>query len=155
MLAELDANATSAGFLGTTNWTRKDERGAIELVNIMYWKDLASIHEFAHSPLHREAWAWWEATLKEHHFMGINHEIYEADGGAWETIYANFQPTGYAATSHFVRDGGKLESGVVSDQWIAPLVEANRGKLARSSGRLGWEPTKHDEKHARTEGLYV
>jgi heme-degrading monooxygenase HmoA len=155
MLKDLDANAASAGFLGQTTYTRKDERGAVEITNIMYWKDLASIHEFAHSPLHREAWSWWEATLKEHSFMGINHEIYEAESGAWETIYGNFQPTGYGATSHFVRDGGKLESGVVSDQWVSPLVEANRGKLARSSGRLGWQPTTHDEKHPVVEGVYV
>lgn len=155
MLKDLDANAANAGFLGQTSYTRKDERGALEVTNIMYFKDLASIHEFAHSPVHREAWTWWEKTLKEHAFMGINHEMYEAESGAWEAIYGNFQPTGYGATSHFVRDGGKLESGVVSDQWICPLVEANRGKLARSSGRLGWQPTKHDEKHPMVEGVYV
>jgi hypothetical protein len=155
MLKDLDANAANAGFLGQTTYTRKDERGALEITNILYFKDLASIHEFAHSPLHREAWQWWESTLKQHDFMGINHEVYEAEPGAWETIYGNFQPTGYGATSHLVRGDGKLESGVVSDQWVSPLVEANRGKLGRSSGRLGWQPTKHDEKHPVVEGVYV
>jgi heme-degrading monooxygenase HmoA len=154
MLKDLDANAAAKGFLGQTVYTRRDERGALEINNIMYWKDLASIHEFAHSPLHREAWQWWEATLKEHDYIGINHEIYEAESGAWETLYGNFQPTGYGATSHLMNNG-KLESGVVPDQWVSPLVDANRGKLARSSGRLGWAPTKHDEKHPFVDGVYV
>lgn len=154
MLRDLDANAASNGFLGQTSYTRYDERGGLELTNIIYWRDLASIHDFAHSPLHREAWKWWEATLKEHDFIGINHEIYEADTGSWETVYANFQPTGYGATS-YLRKGGKLESGVVPDEWISPLVDVSRGKLSRSSGRLGWDPTKHDERHPIVEGVYA
>lgn len=154
MLTELDANAASNGFLGQTSYTRYDERGALELTNVIYWKDLASIHDFAHAPLHREAWKWWDATLKEHDFIGINHEIFEADTGSWESVYANFQPTGYGATS-YLRRGGKLESGIVPDQWVSPLVDASRGKLARSSGRLGWDPTKHDKRHAVAENVYV
>ena len=154
MLEDLDANAASRGFLGQTDFIRYDERGALELTNIIYWKDLASIHDFAHAPLHREAWKWWEDTLKEHDFIGINHEIFEADTGSWESIYANFQPTCFGATS-YLRKGGKLESGIVPDQWVSPLVDASRGKLARSSGRLGWDPTKHDAKHPLVEGVYA
>jgi Domain of unknown function (DUF4188) len=153
MLKDLDDNAASKGFLGQTMYTRYDERGGLEITNLMYFKDLAVIHDFAHSPLHREAWQWWDATLKERDCIGINHEIYEADSGSWESLYANFQPTGLGATSYF-RKGGKFESGVVPDQWVSPLVDVSRGKLGSSSGRLGWDPTKHDERHPVVQGVY-
>lgn len=154
MAKDLDVNATTNGFLGQTSYNRYDERGAIEIVNILYFKDLPSVHDFAHSPVHRDGWKWWDATLKEHDYIGINHEIYEADSGSWESVYVNFQPTGLGATS-YLRRGGKLESGIVPDQWINPLVDASRNKLSRSSGRLGWDPTKHDERHPMAQDVYA
>ena len=145
MNADLDHNAAKNGFLGQTAYTRSDERGALEFVVLTYWRNLEVLHDFAHSPVHREAWIWWEKTLKEHDFLGINHEIYEADKGHWENVYVNFQPTGLGATT-YLRKGATVESGKVDDQYISPLVDVSRGRLAKSSGRLGWDPTKHDER---------
>ena len=53
--------------------------------------------------------------------LGINHEIYAADPGQWENIYANFQPTGLGATT-YLRRGDKLQGGFLEDAWISPLV---------------------------------
>lgn len=80
------------GFLGQTNWSRKDERGGVEFMFLSYWRSIEDLHAFAHAPLHREAWTWWEKTIKAHGFIGVNHEIYEADRGHWENVYVNFQP---------------------------------------------------------------
>lgn len=129
--------------LGQTGWQRKDERGAMEFVFISYWRTIEDLHAFAHGPVHRPAWLWWEKTIKQHDMVGINHEIYEADKGHWENMYVNFQPTGLGATT-FLRRGDKLEGGEVSDEWISPLVDASRGKLRSSSGRLEMEPTRFD-----------
>ena len=138
------------GFLGQTGWERKDEKGAREFTFISYWRSIEDVHAFAHSLLHREAWQWWEKTLKQNDYLGINHEVFEADAKHWETVYANFQPTGLGATT-YLRKRDKLEGGVVEDEWIMPLVDARRGKLAKSSARLGRYPTKYDEDRPDTD----
>lgn len=56
----------------------------------------------------------------------------------------NFQPTGLAATTYLRRENGTVEGGKVSEEWISPLVDANKGKLKSSAGRLGRSPTKYD-----------
>jgi len=51
-----------------------------------------------------------------------------------------------------LRRGGKtLEGGVVSDEWISPLVDARRGVLAKSSGRLGREVSQYDANRVAKE----
>lgn len=132
------------GFMGQSQFTRLDERGAIEFSAISYWDSIEDLWDFAHSGLHREAWQWWEKTLKQNDYVGINHEIFEADAGHWETVYGNFQPTLMGATT-FLKRGDKMQGGTVADEWISPLVPAHRGKLAKSSFRFGrQQDTKHD-----------
>ena len=74
------------GFLGQTNWQRKDERGVVEVMFLSYWRSIEDLHAFAHAPLHRDAWMWFEKTIKAHGYMGVNHEIYEADRGHWVSV---------------------------------------------------------------------
>jgi hypothetical protein len=64
MNIDLDENAATNGFIGQTTYNRADERGALEFVVLTYWRDLEVLHDFAHSPIRREAWVWWEKTLK-------------------------------------------------------------------------------------------
>lgn len=116
----------------------------MEFVFISYWRDIESLHTFAHGPLHRQAWLWWEKTIKLHDFIGINHEIYEAEPGHWENMYANFQPTGLGATTYLHRGNGEVEGGRVGDEWISPLIDASKGRFKASTGRLGMEATKFD-----------
>lgn len=132
-----------SGFLGQTSFTRKDERGAMEGVFVSYWRSIEDLHQFAHTGLHRDTWMWWEKNLKRMDAVGINHEIFLAEPGAWENVYVNFQPTALGATT-YLKKGDKVVGGKVADEWIYPLVDARRGKLAKSSGRLGWNPTQHD-----------
>lgn len=145
MNASFDTPSSPSGFLGQTNWQRKDPRGGMEFLFLSYWRSIEDLHAFAHAPLHREAWTWWEKTVKAHGFIGINHEIYEAEAGHWENVYVNFQPTGLGATSFLRRGEGEVEGGKVADEWIGPLVDARRGKVRSSAGRLGRGATKYDE----------
>ena len=138
-----DSPESPAGFLGQTSYTRNDERGAIETTFVSYWRSIEDLHAFAHTGLHRDTWLWWEKNLKRMDAVGINHEIFLAEPGAWENVYVNFQPTMLGATT-YLKKGDKLVGGNVADEWIHPLVDARRGKLAKSSGRLGWNPTQHD-----------
>ncbi len=44
----------------------------------------------------------------------------------------------------FAREDGSVALGKVRGEWISPLVQANRGKLRSSAGRLGRKATKYD-----------
>lgn len=132
------------GFLGQTTFHRMDAKGAPEVNLISYWESIEDLWAYAHSGSHREAWQWWERTIKDNGYVGINHEIFEADAQHWENIYVNFQPTMMGATTHLVR-GGKTAEGVVEDKWISSLVDARRGPLAKSSGRMGRPITGYDQ----------
>lgn len=123
--------------LGQTTWTHKDDNGATELLLISYWRSLEDVHRYAHGPTHMIAWKWWDATIKQHNYIGFMHEVYEADRGMYESVYLNFQPTLAGATTVMTRNG-KMEDGNVEDKWISPLLEA-RGKLRTSNGRRGVE----------------
>ena len=72
--------------LDQTLYTRKDERGAMEFMYLSYWRSIESLHAYARGPVHRAVWIWWEKTPKQHDHLGINHEIYEAEAGAWENV---------------------------------------------------------------------
>jgi hypothetical protein len=122
--------------LGQTAFIRKDANGANENVLISYWRSLDDVHRYAHGPTHREAWRWWDATLKEHNHIGFMHEVFEADRGMWESVYINFQPTLSGATT-FLKRGGKMVGGEVKEEWVSPLLDANKGILRSSNGRRG------------------
>lgn len=108
-----------------------------------------SVHAYAHSMLHRLAWDYWNRTFKAHEFLGIRHDVYEADAGHWENVYAKFQPTGLGATSYLRRADGKEEAGQVSDEWGSPPLPANRGKLSTMSGRLGRGKGDENDKYGK------
>lgn len=149
MYAEFD-KGNVPGYLGQSTFHRFDAKGAPENVAISYWESIEDIWNFAYSPVHKDAWQWWEKEIKSNGYIGINHEIFEADAKNWETIYVNFQPTLMGATTYLVKDG-KMQRGVVPDKWVSPLVDARRGPLAKSSGRLGRPIQPHDEKRVAKE----
>ena len=157
MLRELDANKATNGYLGGSNWTSFDERGATETSFISYWRSIEDIHSFAYGETHREAWEWWNSLTKEEsQHIGINHEIFAAGPGQWEAVYFNQQPTFLGATS-YLRKGDKELGGVVGDTWVGALVDASKGKLRASAGRLGWQPERLYEKtgYQPTEEVYA
>ena len=140
MAFELDAGAPHNGFLGQSEWHTTDVKGASEILLLSYWRSIDDIHNYSQSPLHKEAWAWWDQMVHKEvenmKHIGIDHEIFEAPRSRWEKVSINFQPTRLGATS-YLRKGDKMMGGTVDDQWISPVVEA-RGKLRTSHGRLNW-----------------
>lgn len=138
------------GFLGQTTFNRVDERGVPEIVLMSYWESTEDLWAFAHNhEAHTTCWRWWDQEIKLNGYVGINHEIFEAEAKHWENIYINFQPTMMGATTYVVKDGKRLEGGKVEDKYISPLIDARRGPLAKSSVRMGRPITIHDQQ--RTE----
>lgn len=103
---------------------------------ISYWRSIDHVQAYAHSPLHRKAWLWWDKTLRQHKHIGIMHEVFEAPKGMWEAVYINFQPTLLGATTYLKKDG-KLQGGEVRKEWVSGLLDANRGLLRTGNGRRG------------------
>jgi hypothetical protein len=111
-----------------------------------YWRSIEDLHAFAHGPLHREGWEWWNRTLKEHPHLAIYHEVFAVNSKNWETIYTNCEPTGLGATS-YLKKGDKLASAVAPDQWVSPLVDASRGQLRTMLGRMNQGTGAEHEKY--------
>ncbi len=85
---------------------------------------MEDIHTYAHGPTYRVAWEWWYKMLKEMDDTGINHEIFLADKGQWESIYVNFQPTMLGAASYLRRHGKHEEESCQrngSARWWKPV----------------------------------
>ncbi|KAJ9601947.1 hypothetical protein H2200_013506 [Cladophialophora chaetospira] len=151
MIKILEKDSTNLGFYGGSSWTSQDKNGATELMFLSYWRSTEDIHNFTYGDLHKEAWDWWNKTLKENDHIGINHEVWEVSPKHYEAIYVNFQPTLFGATS-YLRKGDKMVGGTVEDQFISPLIDARRGKLRSSAGRLGRRPEELYEKHGLAPG---
>ena len=100
-------------------------------MTVMFFKTPEGIHKYAHGKLHKEGWAWWNKTEAQHPYIGIWHEIFVSPRGMWESIYINDTPMGFGATQFPVKD---KETG--KTVWQSPLVDASRGVLRTSRGRM-------------------
>ena len=68
--------------------------GGFGLITLSYWRTFEGLHTFAHAPVHREGWDWWNQITKSHPHMGIMHETYAVPKGRWENVYQAFWPIG-------------------------------------------------------------
>ncbi|OCL01961.1 hypothetical protein AOQ84DRAFT_328129 [Glonium stellatum] len=129
MAKDLEVNAATNGFLGSSSYLGNSRTTKSELMTTFYFRALADIEAFAHGSVHREGWNWWNATAKEHRHLAICHEVYEAPRGAWENVYVNYHATGMGATLHKVQDSEG------QGKWVEPLVHAEKGPLSTHKGR--------------------
>jgi hypothetical protein len=105
-------------------------------LGVLYWCSIRDLHAFAHGPLYREGWVWWNTITGKHSHLAIYHEVYAVNHKHWETLYINFEPTGLGATSFLKKHHNKQEVGVTEDVWIRPLVDASRGRQRTMLGRM-------------------
>ncbi|OAP65601.1 hypothetical protein AYL99_01573 [Fonsecaea erecta] len=134
MLRQLEDSREETGFMGMSIWLNAGERSTgNELATISYWRSIEDIHKFSLSPIHRQAWNWWNDTVSKHKHIGIMHEIFALpERQGWEGIYVNYHPTGLGMTS---RAAGPAEKGG-EKMWINPIVDATRGPYSTSRGRM-------------------
>ncbi|GAB1317880.1 Monooxygenase [Madurella fahalii] len=140
MLAELWENGKEKyGFLGQTSYIAANERHTNNQVLVLcYFRSIEGLHAFAHSPIHRKAWDWWNSVTKSYPYLSIMHEVYHAPKGHWENIYGNNHITGIAKTNALV---------TIDGQPARPLFDANRGSLRTQLGRLGRGDGAENEKY--------
>ncbi|KAK4445364.1 hypothetical protein QBC34DRAFT_413389 [Podospora aff. communis PSN243] len=129
MISELSRENEKHGFLGCTGWTAlTEQRSGNQVMVVCYFRTLEDLHGFAHGPLHRKAWDWWNGITKAHPHLSIMHEVYHAPKGHWENIFINNHLTGIANTVSRVNVEGKK---------IRPLFSGNLGGMRSQLGRLG------------------
>ena len=113
------------GILSQSDWDgRVGEKTRDNMLLSFYFRDVESLHRFAHEELHREAWNWYYGAKVDH--IGIFHETYVVQPHAYETVYANCRPV-------------MLGSGVVKDadgRWRNTLVSADQPSLKSQWGRM-------------------
>jgi len=143
MAKDLEDSPEDYGFLGMTNWHNNDHRSSnAEILNIFYFKSVDGLHHFAHSPVHRAGWDWWNRTVKQHPYLTISHETFHAPPGCWESIYANSIPSGINSTTFKTKDE---KTGEV--RWASPVVDASKGVLRTSAGRMSRSHGTDHEKY--------
>ncbi|KAL9110988.1 MAG: hypothetical protein Q9227_004603 [Pyrenula ochraceoflavens] len=134
----LHLDPTTSGFLGQTGWINGGDRdGGNELMNISYWRSPAHVHAYANGPLHTEAWKWFnQVILKERgiDYISISHDLFHVERGNWENVYVNAEPTGMGRTAVLRKAG--VEGKGEEDVWVRGVVEARRGALKSSRGRM-------------------
>lgn len=142
MAADLDAHSEEFGYLGMSAYINVNDRAtANEIISIAYFRNSAGLQAFAHSEYHRGAWNWWNKNVKKHPHLSISHEIFDAPRGNWESIYINSHLSGlHATTSKVVNEEGQ-------ERWARPVVDASRGVLKTSKGRMARSEALEHERY--------
>ena len=133
-LTKATDNAEENGFLGSSTYIGSQRSSNNQLLNVMYFKNSDYVHNYVGGALHRDAWNWWNKIAPTHPHLMISHELYQVPKGYWESIYKQGAPIGVADTLHPVtlKSGGKEEK-----VWMSPVVDACKGVLKSSVGRMG------------------
>ncbi|KAK7538492.1 uncharacterized protein J3D65DRAFT_552534, partial [Phyllosticta citribraziliensis] len=132
MCKDIEARSEEYGLLGHTNYAvQGDVSTSTETMSVMFFENFEGLHKFAHDPLHREAWNWWNRDLAKFGHLSIWHEAFHSPAGHWEGIYVNSHPRGLG------------QSGTKA--YFSPIVDARKGVLKTSAGRISALRSKADE----------
>ncbi|KAK3312831.1 hypothetical protein B0H66DRAFT_381233 [Apodospora peruviana] len=128
--------------LGSTAWVNLGERATSnQIMVICYFRSAQAIHDYAHGPVHRRAWNWWNSIVKTHPHLSIMHEMYHVPKKNWENIYVNYHVTSLANM------GARMN---MNGESLRPLFDASRGALRTSKGRMGSGDGTDNEKYEKT-----
>lgn len=122
MVADLNARKKENGYL-----TGSVQQGVNGLSIIGYFESMEALHAFAHAPMHREAWNWWNTNVKAMPHLGVYHESYDIPAHHWEAVYLQTPKLGLGSSTVFMEDGSARD--VIED--------ARKGVWRSSAGRMG------------------
>ena len=148
MIKDLDEHSEQYDYLGACSYLANERATANEVMILAYFRTYEGLHAWSHAPdgVHREAWSYWNSNImgrgkeKEGRLFSIMHEIYQVPARGWESIFVNYHPTGLGATTYKVDVDGQT-------RWVSPLVDASRGQLRSSKGRMAQGEEIHGEKY--------
>ncbi|CAK7221751.1 hypothetical protein SBRCBS47491_004634 [Sporothrix bragantina] len=160
MIAELEADVIDKkdeyDYLGAKTFLANERTTANEIMVLVYFRSYEGMHKFSHATggAHRDAWIWWNNVVvgkksTNGHLFGIMHEVYEMPAQNWESIYVNYHPTSFGAAS-FRKDVVDTVTGKKTTQWVSPLVDASRGRLSTSRGRLAATQGEDNDKYGNS-----
>ncbi|PHH82795.1 hypothetical protein CDD82_4774 [Ophiocordyceps australis] len=131
MVNQLSDRREELGLLSIAHWHGASTDDITSINTTFYFRDVESIHRFAHEELHRTAWDYYYKSKYPH--LGIFHETFVVEPGSWETIYENCSPVGLGNGSvrlpHLDQDG--------QPRWVSTLVAADNPSLKTQKARLG------------------
>ena len=151
MEKQLGEQCDEYGYLGSSSWLNATDGAACnEILTLIYFRSREQVVKYAHSPMHREAWTWWNEIINDLGHIGISHEVYEAPYGNWEAIYANTKPSGLLATTFKA-----FNEDTQQEEWTSPVVSARKGtKYFTHDGRTGRGTGGEHDKYAGEPFLY-
>ena len=142
MAKNLDLHSEEFGFLGMTRWVNGGDRSSVnEIMQVGYFRSVEGLHKFAHSDYHRAGWDWWNKDVSKMPHISIWHETYHVPKHGWESIYVNSHLSGINSTTHKFVDP---ETG--RTMWASPVVDASKGLLKTSAGRMSRSQGNEHEK---------
>ncbi|MBD3729476.1 MAG: DUF4188 domain-containing protein [Sphingomonadales bacterium] len=99
MIEELSRDKDS-GFLGTEIL----RQGLRTVLLVQYWRDFDSLESYARDreQKHWPAWTAFNKAVGSDGTVGIFHETYAVEAGAYETIYGNMPPFGLGKVAGLV-----------------------------------------------------
>lgn len=141
MIKDLEGHSDEFGFLGATAWHNLSAESKNEILIVCYFRNVEGLHEFAHSPYHMKLWDWWNKTVQEMPHISIFHETYHVPAGNWETVHVNSHIAGLGSTVFKIP-----EEGTGKEIYSHPIVDASKGLLKTSAGRMGRSNAHEHEK---------
>jgi heme-degrading monooxygenase HmoA len=132
MIENLEKLPDDYGFLGASTYANTISSSKNELMIVCYFRNVEGLHAFAHSDYHMPAWNYWNQKVKEMPHITIFHETYRVPAGNWESIHVNSKISGLNATVFKVP-----EEGTGKEVYRRPIVDASKGLLKTSAGRMG------------------
>ncbi|KAH7148979.1 hypothetical protein B0J13DRAFT_662736 [Dactylonectria estremocensis] len=149
IVKELDNYYDKNGLLGYTEWQGTTEHSGNMKMAIMYWKDVESLHRFAHGPAHMAGLRWWTDTgAKKYPHQSVFHETFIIPpGGNYENVYLNCKPFGMGAiTVPITKNADGTDREPDGFSWQRPIVDAKKGQLRTFARRVGRQDLTAHEK---------
>ncbi|KAF5024883.1 hypothetical protein F66182_3041 [Fusarium sp. NRRL 66182] len=129
MQRDLFSRREEHGMLSSSNW-RGDERSSNNtLLFIYYFRDVESVHRFAHGDTHRKAWDFMNERKLKH--IGIFHETFCVPAKEYESVYVNCHPVLMGRATVKTASPGEEE-----ERWTSALVSADMPALKTQYARM-------------------
>ncbi|KAJ6781907.1 hypothetical protein PWT90_09876 [Aphanocladium album] len=129
MVADLRRRRDELGVLSVSDW-QSTTGGSFATNTIIYFKNIESLHDFAHEPMHREAWDWFSAKRFPH--LGVYHETFLVPRKNYECVYLNCKPLLMGTAASLTKNEATGE-----EKWVNSLVSADTPALKTQYARLG------------------